>query len=730
MLRTVVLFIALFAAGWAGCGLAAKSADEKPKVEAVLIARSAAIQPGQAFTVGLRQRITPHWHTYWKNPGDSGEPTRLTWKLPAGFEASDIRWPIPQALPVGPLMNFGYSDELLLPVTITPPADLAGGARVTLEALAEWLVCEKICVPESKTVTLTLPIGGPGQPVSPGPDAALFDAVERQMPLPSTWPTRLEAAGDKLKLHVITKDLDPARLAEVRFFPDKWGVISHAAPQPLTWTSDGPSLLLTRGETAQDGLPELSGVLVLTERLGDRTVRNGFRIAPKATAVSAAPQSGTTRVFSGFDGVSLWQAIVFAILGGMILNLMPCVLPILSLKALALASHDLGRRHDHAARRAAWLGGGAYLCGVLVSFGLLAALVLALRAAGETIGWGFQFQSPVFVLAMVVVFFGLALSLSGVFDIGGGIVGTGEGLSRRGGLSGSFFTGVLASVAATPCTAPFMGAAVGYALTRPGVELVIVLLSLGLGFALPMVALAATGAAQRLLPRPGAWMVTFKQALAFPLYATTAWLVWVLSLQSGSEGVLAAGVVLISVGLAAWLVGLGGSGRWVRFGAGGGIALAAFALAYAQIGGPAHKERATKNAAAVSAEIGSDATPYTAQRVAELRQSGRPVFVNLTAAWCISCKVNERVALSTEGFRDALKRYNIAYLKGDWTTKNDEIGRVLKSFGRAGVPLYLLYPADKTAMPTILPQLLTEAIVLRHFASLDRGPGGLKSTGD
>jgi len=251
-----------------------------------------------------------------------------------------------------------------------------------------------------------------------------------------------------------------------------------------------------------------------------------------------------------------------------------------------------------------------------------------------------------------------------------------------------------------------------------------------LGLALPMVVLAGTGAAQRLLPRPGAWMVTFKQALAFPLYATTAWLVWVLSLQSGSEGVLAAGVVLITIGLAAWLVGLGGSGRWMRFGAGGLIAVLGFALAFAQIGGPVGNERETKTAAAVAVESGSIAASYTAEKLAELRQSGRPVFVNLTAAWCISCKVNERVALSTDGFRAALKRYNIAYLKGDWTTKNDEIGRVLKSFGRAGVPLYLLYPADKSAKPVILPQLLTEAIVLRHFASLDRGPGGSKTTGD
>jgi thiol:disulfide interchange protein/DsbC/DsbD-like thiol-disulfide interchange protein len=717
MHRSFATLIVLVVAAWIGSGPAARAAE--PKVQAELIARASAVRPGQPIRVGLHQKIAPHWHTYWKNPGDSGEPTRLTWKLPPGFKVSAIKWPIPKALPVGPLMNFGYSDELLLPVTVTPPADLAGSS-VTLEANAEWLVCEKICIPESKTVVLTLPVAGPGQAVPPGPNAALFDAVERQLPTSLGWPVRVEAVGGKLKLAVFTKDLDPARVSAVRFFPDTWGAIAHAAPQPLAWTADGFSLTLTRGETAREGVPKLSGVLVLSERLGDRVVRNGFQIA---VAGGGAP-TAQSEPLAGLGGVSLWQAIVFAILGGMILNLMPCVLPILSLKALALAGH--GREGG----RAAWLGGGAYLAGVLVSFGLLAAVVLTLRAAGETIGWGFQFQSPSFVIVMAAVFFALALSLSGVFDIGGGIVGAGEGLTHQGGISGSFFTGVLASVAATPCTAPFMGAAVGYALTRPPSELVVVLLSLGLGFALPMVALVMSGAAQRLLPRPGAWMATFKQALAFPLYATTAWLVWVLSLQTGSDGVLAAAVVLIAVGLAAWLFGLGGGGRWLRFGAGVGLAVLAFALAFTQIGGETHGVSEPAHASNASVEGGVNAEPFSAEKVTALRKAGHPVFVNFTAAWCISCKVNERVALRTDGFRDALRRYNVAYLKGDWTTRNDKIGSVLKSFGRAGVPLYLLYPADTNAKPTILPQLLTEAIVLRHFASLDRGTVRPTATGD
>ena len=698
MLRHAIATLALLLAALPHAG-GAHAAE--PKVRAELIANVGAVTPGQPFRAGLLQLITPHWHTYWKNPGDSGEPTRLTWRLPEGFSASDISWPLPDAIPVGPLMNYGYSGELLLPVTITPPAQLDGDA-VTLKVRADWLVCEKICIPESADLALTLPVARGGAAGLPGPHTDLFAQTERQLPAPATWTSTFTSAPQTLALDIAASDLDAARITSVRFFPDTWGLVEHAEPQTLQWTEGGLRLALKPGELAGNDVKELNGVLVLEEQLGDTRVRNGFtlRSVRAEGAHSPAPTAAAA------TGLGLWQALLFAFVGGLILNLMPCVLPILSLKALTLTGHGA---HDGAAVRS----GVAYLAGVLVSFAALAVVLAILRNAGLAFGWGFQFQSPVFVLAMAALFMTLGLSLSGVFDIGGGAVGLGDGLTRMRGHTGSFFTGVLATVAATPCTAPFMGVAIGYALTRPSLEMTAVMLAMGLGFALPMLALSVSSGLRRILPRPGPWMQTFKQVLAFPLYATVAWLVWVLSLQTGSDGVLSAGVVLTAVAFAAWLLGAGRSRSGVR------TALAVF-VAIGALAATAPWLQPQPHAVAAAPHDGAASEPFTPERVAELRAAGRPVFVNLTAAWCITCKVNERVALSSEAFRKALQEHDVAYLTGDWTSQDDRITKTLNAFGRAGVPLYLLYPADMTREAIVLPQILTEAIVVRHIAELPR----------
>jgi thiol:disulfide interchange protein/DsbC/DsbD-like thiol-disulfide interchange protein len=675
---------------------------DAPKVAVELIAPVTAIRAGEPLTIGLRQVITPHWHTYWKNPGDSGEPTKLTWKLPDGFTASQINWPIPEAIPVGPLTNFGYSDEVLLPVTITPPASLAA-TSITLEAKAEWLVCEKICIPEEKTVSLTLPVLAPGAALTPSPHANLFAMTARAQPIATGWPaTATRTSGGGFTLDIAAPGLDRGRIVAARFFPDAWGGINNAAPQTVTWNPRGLSLDLRPGELAAGKSGTLDGVLVLTEKLaGDELVRNGVTVQATIAAGSG---------FGSVAGIGLWQAALFAFLGGLILNLMPCVLPILSIKVLSIAAHD-----QHGQSQATQ-GALAFLAGVLVSFMSLAVVLLILRSAGETLGWGFQFQSPLFVLALAALFLAMALSMSGVFDVGTSIVGAGEGLANRTGLTGSFFTGVLATIAATPCTAPFMGAALGYAMTRPPLEMMTVFLALGAGFALPVVALSMWGGARRYLPKPGRWMETLKQALAFPLYATVAWLVWVLSIQAGSDGVLAAAVVLVAVAFAAWVIGRPGQSFGLRAGVASAVCLTAGAIAL-----PGLQAAQPQMAAIAAPEANRDYETFSSERVAQLRAAGRPVFVNLTAAWCISCKVNEQVALNTAGFRQALRDHNIAYLKGDWTSRDDRITRVLSEFGRAGVPLYLLFPADPKAEAIILPQLLTEAIVTSHFASLKDG---------
>jgi thiol:disulfide interchange protein len=701
---------ALRALAFAVLALAATVAAQAqtPKVQAELIAPLDAIEPGVPFKVGLSQQITPHWHTYWKNPGDSGESTRVTWTLPEGFTASDIRWPVPNAIPVGPLMNYGYSDALLLPVTITPPREIAGDS-VRLTAHADWLVCEKICVPESADLDLTLPVTRSGAP-APSPHADRFAQAERMIPSPSHWRAAVEKSKDSLTLRIDAPELKPDRITDVTFFPDAWGEIEHAAPQKVEWTDEGLVLRLKPGELAAS-MTGLDGVLVLTEVLGDTSSRNAFAIRADVADTPASQPAAEPE-----PAITLLQAMLFALLGGLILNLMPCVLPILSLKALSLASH--GGRAGHEAA----VSGLAYVAGVLVSFAALAVVLAALRSAGLAFGWGFQFQSPVFVLAMAALFLALALSLSGVFDIGGGAVGLGERLTQKAGHAGSFFTGVLATIAATPCTAPFMGAAVGFALTRPALEMALVLQAMGLGFALPVLALSVSPGVRGLLPRPGPWMETLKQVLAFPLYATVAWLVWVLSLQTGSDGVLSAGVTLTAVGFAAWLLGSGTRRPWLR-------ATVAVILAGGAIAATAPLLNSNSSGvAAVTSETSDSvsAGSFSEAKVAALRAEGRPVFVNLTAAWCISCKVNERVALSSDGFRKALAEYNVAYLKGDWTSQNDAITRVLKAHGRAGVPLYLLYPADPRQDPVVLPQLLTEAIVVSHIAALPRPQAAIR----
>jgi len=672
------------------------------KVAIDLLSETAAIRPGQPFWVALRQEIAPGWHTYWENPGDSGEPTRIDWTLPAGFSASDIHWPAPKAIPYGTLMNYGYSGEALLLVRITPPEDLSAD-RVTLKAESRWLVCEEICIPEDGEARLSLTVAQPGAPLDPGQGADKIAAAMRDLPKEAPWPVNLTVAPEKLALSVESDALQAENIESLRFFPRDWGLIANAAPQTLDWRAEGPRIVMTRGERKGEPVEQLNGLLTVTAADGTREAYN-VSVTPGAEVAALPAASGGT----GAGGLSLWHAAAFAFLGGLILNFFPCVFPVLSMKALSLAHGGKNARADrgHAL---------AYLGGVMLSFAVLAGLLLALRATGAAFGWGFQFQSPWFVLVMAALFFALGLSLSGVFNFGGAMMGVGDSLTRRGGASGSFFTGILASIAATPCTAPFMGAALGYAVTQPAVEATTVILVLGLGFAAPMTLLSLSGAFARLLPKPGAWMETLKQVLAFPLYASAVWLVWVLSLQTGADGVLAAGSVLVAVGFAAWLVGMTQARRALRYAGSAAVIVLAFA-AVAPMLGTAQDAGSASEQAAASGDIGE---PFSMARLKELRAQGRPVFVNLTAAWCITCKVNEEVALKSEGFQQALERGNIAYLIGDWTNQDPEISQMLERFGRAGVPLYLLYSGDGDP-PKVLPQILTEGMVVRNLASVSQ----------
>jgi thiol:disulfide interchange protein DsbD len=664
-----------------------------PKVTVSLLSEAASIEPGASFWVGLRQRIAPGWHTYWTNPGDSGEPPTIDWTLPAGWEAGPLVFPPPERMPVGPLMSYGYTDEVVLLTRLTAPADGSTGAPVTLRGHAAWLVCEKICIPEEAEVALTLPVI-PGR-AAPGAGASAIERTRRAVPGPSPWPAALRATPETVTVSVAAPGLEPDRIGEVLFFPGRWGVIDHAAVQEVSIDRDGITLRTARGLLPEGASSDLDGVLVIREKLDQGLVSQAFTIK----AVAAGPGSGPS--------LSFLAAMGLALAGGLILNLMPCVLPVLSVKALSLVGHaeaspGLVRRH-----------GLAYTAGILICFAVLAGALLALRAGGARIGWGFQLQSPLVVMALAYILFTLGLSLSGFLVIGGRLAGLGQGLAARPGYAGSFFTGALATVAATPCTAPFMGAAVGYALTQPPVAALAVFEALGLGLALPFLALSLVPAWRRLLPRPGPWMARLSQALAFPLYASVAWLVWVVSRQAGPDGVALVLVGLLLIAFGAWLhhVARRAAPWWRRVATGLALVSAATAIALAPLAAAGPPSTGTTSGPAAAAW-----EPFSPSRLAELRAQGRPVFVNFTAAWCITCLVNERVALRSPAVAETFARQGVVYLKADWTSRSPEIASVLGSFGRSGVPLYVVYPsrAGRTVAPEprVLPQILSEGTII------------------
>jgi len=657
-------------------------AQNAPKVHARLVAEDLSVAPGGTITVALEEKIAPGWHTYWKNPGDAGAPTDIQWTLPPGWKAGPIQWPRPKRLPVGPLMDYGYEGTPWLLTTLTAPADATG--TVTIKAAVSWLVCQQICVPEDTALTLTLPMGkAEADPVV----AKAFADARTLLPVASPWKLNY-TLGDTLDLYAAAPSLVTAHPTTADFFPAASGTIKNAAPQLVGYAKDGLVLRLTPGAKV-GGL--LEGLLVLTSSDG----------SVQALEVSAPPGPVPSATFadSGAGGnLSLWLANAFAFIGGLILNVMPCVLPILAMKALSLARHGTEGRGESF----------AYALGAVLSFAGLGLTIVLLRAGGEGVGWGFQLQSPIAVAGFALLVFAVALNLSGLFEVGS--VTAGEGLAGRGGLTGAFFTGVLAVAVAAPCTAPFMAAALGFALTQGALSALAVFVSLGLGFALPFLLLGIWPRALAFIPKPGAWMLTFKQFLAFPMYAAAAWLVWVLAQEAGPRGVVLVLGGAIALALAAWLYSvtrnLSGRGRGIG-------ALAALLVLLAGLYGISLLRDASAAPVAQNAKAGE---PYTAVTLASLRAANRPVFVDATAAWCITCLVNEDAVLSRPSVKSAFAAKNVAYLVADWTNQNPEITALLKDSGRSGVPLYLYYAPGAKA-PVILPQILTESGVLGAIGS-------------
>ncbi|MDB5413354.1 MAG: cytochrome biosis protein [Rubritepida sp.] len=662
-------------------GQALESAPVRsPRATVTLLADTSAIVPGQPFRVALRQKLAAGWHTYWLNPGDAGQPPELTLDLPEGWSAGPLQFPAPQRIPFGPLVNFGYENEAVFLMEVTPPASLRPGETQRLQASADWLVCERVCIPEEGRFSLDLPVAVAAQPSSP----VLFQSAEAALPRAGGFTARIGFDGSSGAISLEGPGLSPASLRDAFFFPLAQLLVENAAPQPLSTREGGLTLGLTR---AAGPIPaEIEGIVAITDAAG---VRGAY-------LVRATPGP----VPDGEAAMPLWQAVLFAALGGLILNLMPCVFPILAMKAIAVS------RLAGAARSVVRAHAASYTAGVVLSFLAIAGAMLGLRAAGAVAGWGFQFTSANFVGAMAWLMLAVGLNLSGVYAIGGP-VSAGSGLAARGGNGGSFFAGVLAVLVATPCTAPFMAAAIGAALAMPPLATLLIFAAMGLGLALPYSLLGLFPGMARFLPRPGAWMERLKQFLAFPIYAAAVWLVWVVAQQAGPDGTLLilAGAVLVA--MAAWALGLAQQGQAPRWFLGGAVLAMLAALALLPM------LRTGGTGATASAQLGE---PWSSARLETLRQEGRPVFVNLTAAWCISCKVNERVALDTTAVRAAFAAGDVAVLTGDWTNGDPAITALLRAHGRDGVPLYLLYPAQG-GPPALLPQILTEGMVLQAITA-------------
>lgn len=669
-----------------------RARDAADLVKAELIAEPAAIVPGQPFYVGIRLTMKEHWHTYWRNPGDSGEPTEVKWKLPQGFAAGEIEWPVPSIIRVGPVASFGYEGEAILLARITPPRDVKPGTSVTLDAEISYLVCEKECIPGEATLSLPLSVTTGGNATPP---SQTFDEARSKLPQPSPWSAEFSADAGQITLAFNAAGLRTDAVRSATFFPYDNNLIVNTTPQTLSKEGEGAQLAIERSQITASMPQRVDGVLAIEEDVDGKIVRHAF-------AVSAAPATASS--------ITLLQAVLLALVAGVILNLMPCVFPVLSLKILHLTQH--AGEAPHRLR----LHGIAYTLGILVCFTILAGVLFALRAGGAEIGWGFQLQSPLVVAVLAFVLFAMGLSLSGVLSIGTSLTRVGgSSLMQRQGLSGSFFAGTLATVVATPCTAPFMGACIGFALTQPFLLGLSVFLALGFGLALPFLVLAFVPNLQQRLPRPGRWMETLKQFLAFPLYGTVAWLIWVLSFQVGSAGLLAALAGLVLIGFGAWAFDLSQSRRGGFSRAFQGVA----ALALIGVVMTAFAINRDRTGDASTAQVAAQDTGYeafTQQKLDTLLAGDKPVFVNMTAAWCITCLVNERTALSTKSVRGAFENKGITYLKGDWTNRNPEITRLLERFGRSGVPLYVFYRGK--GEPIVLPQLLTESIVLEQMQRL------------
>ncbi|MFC0511889.1 protein-disulfide reductase DsbD family protein [Asaia spathodeae] len=671
----------------------ASAAESQPVISshdnATLVTDRDAVAAGDTLHVGLRLQLKPGWHTYWLNAGDAGEPPTLKVTASGAMtgQSETINFPTPVRISEGGLMSYAYTGDVLLPQALKLEGQ-AGG--VTLKAHAEWLVCAATCVPEQGDFTLDLPAGKVA--ANSSAEGPLFVHAAQASPVPSPFAASLAPDG---LLSLSGKGLSPASIDRAWFMPSETGIIDQVAAQKLGVSEGGLTLKLNWIDAAHKPTV-LSGIVVLQDKAGQQTalwIKTSQMAAAQSAPAGPAPAEA-----------ALWRMLVFAFLGGLILNLMPCVFPVLAMKAFSLAR--LGGSHRHEQIRSAL----AYTTGVMGSFAALGVAMIVLRSVGSAAGWGFQFQSPIFVIGVAWLLVMMALNLLGVFEVTLGRIG--QDVTPRHGVWGDMLTGLLAVIVATPCTAPFMGAAIAAALGGPAWAGLALFLAMGFGLASPYVAIATIPFLARHMPKPGAWMAVLKQALAFPLLGTAVWLFWVACVQRGAM-ILPVGLGgAVGLGLVAWLFGttqrqamIKGATPAVVFGR--VVAVVVLVLAGISL---ARIDNGVAANAPVDAKAETGVVAYSPERLAALRDEGKPVFIDMTAAWCITCMVNERVALQSAPVQKAFEAQGMTYMKGDWTNRDESISAFLRAHGRDGVPLYVYYAPHKEGV--VLPQILTVSGVL------------------
>ena len=678
-------------------GLPAPSPAQTPDnlVQIRLLAEKSQINANEDIWIGIEQTITPEWHTYWVNPGDSGTATTANWRLPEGFAIGDIQWPIPEKLPYGPLLNYGYENTVTLLQKLTVPAEIPEGA-FTLTADIELLVCKEECIPEYGTYTLTL-----NAPETTTEDnSTLFaDALSK---LPSKSEAHTAAFYEQNGNFILEANGFEAINADtIEFLPIDWGIISNSAEQSVRVENNMLTITQARGERSLDTLEIINGLIAFTEQNGTRRALH-ISATAKPAPITEQPVE-TTEAAQATNGITIPQALLFALLGGMILNLMPCVFPVLSIKALSLVK--IAAENKEAAPHKAKIHGLAYTAGVILSFLAIAAILLILKSAGAGIGWGFQLQNPIVVGSLALLLFAIGLNLSGYFEFGKSI-SVGNTLTQKQGPSGSFFTGVLATAVATPCTAPFMAGAIGFALTQTAAVNLLVFAALGLGLALPYLALSFTPSLQKIMPKPGAWMDVFKQLLAFPMFLSAVWLTWVLTKQAGATGLLQLLLAASALTFGLWLF------KFKR--------IFAKTLAFIMFA-------TTIGLVSIQSQMPASDTPqaemthntYSPKALQTTLSGDAPVFVEMTADWCITCKVNAAIGINIPATRKAFTDNNVTYLIGDWTNEDPIITQYLENYERNGVPLYVYYgPRDANGtrpQGQVLPQILTPVTLPNLF---------------